>query len=61
MKARQARIYGTASRPTRREDAKQAWVEVAMAVSAFSGIHRTVDQVKKKFDSTKRSGRRKVL
>ena len=60
VKQRQRTIYGSSAKAPNRENAKQAWVEVAAAVSSFSGIERTVDQVKKRFDSTKRTGKKKV-
>ena len=60
VKQKQIQIYGTDRVGPKRDLAKQAWVEVAAAVSAFSGINRSVDQCKKRFDSTKRTGKRKV-
>ena len=51
FKARRIQILGTSSQPPHRSLVNQAWAEIAAAVSAFSGISRSVSQVKKRVDT----------
>ena len=60
VKAREVAIYGTASQPPRLADMARAWEEITAAVISSTGIHRTVDQMKKRFSDLRRVGKRKV-
>ncbi|XP_029921699.1 myb-related transcription factor, partner of profilin-like [Myripristis murdjan] len=61
VQARSTRIYGTASRAPRADDAKAAWEEVASLVnSCCPDTLRTVAQCKKRFNDVRRRAKHKL-
>ena len=61
VQARSVRIYGTASRPPRADDAKVAWEEVTNIINQLgSGALRTVTQCKKRFNDVRRRAKQKL-
>uniref|UniRef100_A0A667YB98 Myb-like domain-containing protein n=1 Tax=Myripristis murdjan TaxID=586833 RepID=A0A667YB98_9TELE len=61
VQARSTRIYGTASRALRADDAKAAWEKVASVVnSCCPDTLRTVAQCKKRFNDVRRRAKHKL-
>nr|XP_057926657.1 uncharacterized protein LOC131128100 isoform X2 [Doryrhamphus excisus] len=61
VQARSTRIYGTATRPPRADDAKSAWQEVANIVNEVCpDILRTAAQCKKRFNDVRRRAKKKL-
>ncbi|KAG9336232.1 hypothetical protein JZ751_002579 [Albula glossodonta] len=57
VKAREKIIYGTSRAPPKLHEVKQAWEEVAVNVSSFSGICRTATHCRKRYADVKRRGK----
>ncbi|KAK7922335.1 hypothetical protein WMY93_009237 [Mugilogobius chulae] len=60
VKDRQVLIYGDGKAAPKRHTVKQAWSEVAAAVSSSSGIIRTADQCRKRYNDVRRRGKHKA-
>ncbi|KAK7896599.1 hypothetical protein WMY93_021924 [Mugilogobius chulae] len=60
VKDRQVLIYGDGKAAPKPHTVKQAWSEVAAAVSSSSGIIRTADQCRKRYNDVRRRGKQKA-
>ncbi|KAJ8369433.1 hypothetical protein SKAU_G00094610 [Synaphobranchus kaupii] len=60
VKAREQQIYGSRRVPPKLLEVKQVWDEVAVSISSFSGITRSVAQCRKRYNDVRRRGKRKL-
>ncbi|KAJ8335323.1 hypothetical protein SKAU_G00386650 [Synaphobranchus kaupii] len=60
VKAREEKIYGNRRVPPKLLEVKQAWDEVAVSISSFSGITRTAAQCHKRYNDVRRRAKRKL-
>ncbi|KAJ8356767.1 hypothetical protein SKAU_G00195610 [Synaphobranchus kaupii] len=60
VKAREQQVYGSRRVPPKLPEVKQAWDEVAVSISSFSGITRSAAQCRKRYNDVRRRGKRKL-
>ncbi|KAJ8353917.1 hypothetical protein SKAU_G00214840 [Synaphobranchus kaupii] len=60
VKVREQQIYGSRRVPPKLLEVKQAWDEVAVSISSFSGITRSAAQCRKRYNDVRRRGKRKL-